>query len=210
MAFDEVSFPLDIAYGSTGGPTRKTNILTLDSGAEFRNSPWGGSRHKFNVGVGVKTYDQLHTLKTFWEAREGALRGFRYKDWSDYKSCAPQQTTSHLDQDIGVGTGALTTFQLKKTYSSGGRSYIRTIYKPIAGTVKVALNGVNQTSGWTVSTTTGVISFSSPPGAAVVVQAGFEFEVPCRFDADELQIDLTAFEHGMSPDIMVLEVREVT
>ena len=207
MSFHEVSFPTDIAYGSAGGPTRRVEIISLDSGFEQRNSPWSQSRHRFNVSYGVKTYDQLHTVIAFWQARSGPLFGFRYKDFSDYKSVAPQQAVNHQDQVLGTGNGVLTTFQLIKKYTSGPSSFDRTIKKPISGTVRVALNTTEQLSGFTVDTTTGIVTFSTPPANGVVVKAGFEFEVPVRFEADQLTINMEAFKHGTLEDINLIEVR---
>lgn len=207
MAFHEVSFPTEIAYGSSGGPLRRTDIITLDSGFEERNTSWAKSRHKFNVSYGVKTYDTLHTLKEFWEARKGPLNGFRFKDFSDFRSVGPQTAIADTDQLLGSGDTVEVDFQLIKTYTSSGYTYVRTIDKPITGTVIVSLNDVSQPSGWTVDVTTGIITFSSPPGGGVSVKAGYEFEVPVRFAADEIIINLEAFNHGVLDDIFLLEVR---
>jgi uncharacterized protein (TIGR02217 family) len=45
------------------------------------------------------------------------------------------------------------------------------------------------------------------PGAAQAVTAGFEFDVPVRFDSDLLTINLDAFAAGQIPDIALVEVR---
>ncbi len=207
MAFHEIDFPLAIAYGSSGGPVRKTEIVVLDSGFEQRNTPWSASRHKYNIAGGVKTYDDLHDLKAFWEARNGPLNGFRYKDWSDYKSCAPQQTPTNIDQTIGTGDGINPDFQLIKIYTSGSYSSQRTISKPKSGTVLVSLDNVNQSSGWTLDYTTGILTFIIPPALGQVVKVGFEFNVPVRFEADQLSINLEYFERGGLEDIILTELR---
>lgn len=207
MAFHEVLFPTNIGYGSSGGPTRRTDIVTLDSGYEQRNTPWAHARRRYNITYGLKTYDDLHTLITFWEARAGQLHGFRFRDFSDYKSCAPLQTAAPTDQLLGTGDASDVTWQLIKTYTSGSNSYVRTIAKPVSGTVRVALNDVEQLSGWSVDTTTGLITFVSAPGSGVSIKAGYHFDVPVRFEADQLVIDQSAFRHGESPDIMLTELR---
>jgi uncharacterized protein (TIGR02217 family) len=91
------------------------------------------------------------------------LHGFRYKDWADHKSALPSQAITATDQQIGTGTGSLQTFQLAKRYTSGAQTWVRTIAKPVAGAVRVALGMVEQMSGWTVDTTTGVVN--RPAGA---------------------------------------------
>lgn len=207
MAFHETLFPTGIAYGSAGGPMRRTDIVTLDSGFEQRSTPWANSRRRYNISYGLKTYDDIHTLIAFWEARSGQLHGFRFRDFADWKSCAPLQTPAPTDQTIGTGDGSDTTFQLIKTYTSGANSYVRTITKPVSGSVRVAVNNVEQLSGWSVNTATGLITFVSPPTNGHSVKAGYEFDVPVRFEADQLMIDLEAFRHGSVPDINLIELR---
>lgn len=209
MAFHEIRFPTAIAFGSRGGPERRTEIVTLGSGFEERNSPWAHSRRRYDAGYGVRTLDDLHAVIAFFEARHGRLHGFRWKDHADFKSCAPLQSATPLDQTIGTGDGAETGFQLRKTYVSGAQSYVRDIKKPVAGTVRVAVAGVEKTEGadFTVDTATGIVTFTAAPANGASVTAGFEFDVPVRFDTDRLGIDLAAFDAGEIPDIPVVEIR---
>lgn len=207
MAFHEIQFPTGISYGSSGGPSRHTDIVTLASGFEHRNSPWAQSLREFNVKYGLKSYDLLYALMKFWEARGGQLHGFRYKDFSDYKSCAPQQTLSFNDQTLGTADGVLTTFQLIKSYDSGAYAYSRAINKPVSGTVRVSKNSVESLSGWTVNTATGIVTFTSPPSNGTIIRAGFEFDVPVRFKNPALIVNMAAFAHGDVPDVELLELR---
>lgn len=207
MAFHETQFPPDISYGSSGGPKRLTQIVSLKSGFEQRNQVWAHSRRSYDAGVGIRGMNQLADVLVFWEARRGSLHGFRWKDWTDYKSGLPTAAVTNADQILGTGTGAQTTFQLVKRYTNGGSEYARPITKPVTGTVVVALNGVNQPSGWTVNTTTGIITFTVAPGAGVVVTAGFEFDVPVRFADDELNISIEGFQAGAAQSIRILEIR---
>lgn len=117
-----MQFPTAIARGAVGGPERRTEIVALVSGHEERNTPWADSRRRFDIGYGIRSADDLAAVVAFFEARAGRLRGFRFKDWSDYKSCPPSATAAAIDQAIGVGTGALATFQLVKHYTSGVRT----------------------------------------------------------------------------------------
>ena len=207
MAFHEVRFPVKISFGSSGGPMRKTDIVELASGDEERNSPWLNSKHKFNAAYGIRSMNQVYQLKEFFEARHGKLNGFRYKDWSDYKSCAPDDTATALDQIIGTGDNSETDFQLVKAYTSGSQTYTRTIIKPVSGTVLISVNNTPMLSGWTVSTTTGIVTFDTAPAGSATIRAGFEFDVPVRFDTDELIINLAEWRSGQIPDIPIVEVR---
>ena len=207
MAFHEVRFPDNISRGARGGPERRTQIVELASGDEERNASWADSRRRYDVAYGIRRADDLAAVVAFFEARNGRLHGFRYKDWADYKSALPLQAITATDQQIGTGTGSLQTFQLAKRYTSGAQTWVRTIAKPVAGTVRVALGMVEQMSGWTVDTTTGVITFTTAPANGVIVRAGFEFDVPVRFDSDTLDVTLDFERLGSITAIPLLEIR---
>lgn len=209
MAFHDVRYPVKLSFGSSGGPERRTEIVTLVNGHEERNTPWQDSRRRYDAGSGMRSLDDLDALITFFEARRGQLHAFRWKDWSDYKTCRPSLAVSGTDQVIGIGNGSTTAFQLSKTYTSGGQSYTRVIVKPVAGTVKVAINGVTQTTptNFTVDLTSGIITFNLPPATGAVVTAGCEFDVPVRFDTDRISTSMATFQSGEIPAVPVIEVR---
>ena len=207
MAFHEVRFPDNISRGARGGPERRTQIVELASGDEERNASWANSRRRYDVAYGIRRADDLAVVVAFFEARNGRLHGFRYKDWADYKSALPSQAITATDLQIGTGTGSQQTFQLAKRYASGGQTWVRTIAKPVAGTVRIALGMVEQMSGWTVDTTTGVVTFTAAPAGGVIVRAGFEFDVPVRFDSDTLDVTLDFERLGSITAIPLLEIR---
>ena len=207
MAFHEIRFPDSISRGAKGGPERRTRIVELASGDEERNASWANSRRRYDVSYGVRRADDLAAVVAFFEARNGRLHAFRFKDWSDYKSCLPSAAPGPTDQIIGTGNGSTTTFALTKTYASGAQSWARAIIKPVAGTVTVSLNGVAQGSGWSVNTTIGIVTFVVPPTIGAVIRAGFEFDVPVRFDTDELPVTLDIERTGSIPSIPLIEVR---
>ncbi len=123
MAFHEVRFPDNISRGARGGPERRTQVVELASGDEERNASWANSRRRYDVAYGIRRADDLAAVVAFFEARNGRLHGFRYKDWADYKSCLPSQAVAPTDQPIGIGNGAVTTFALLKRYTSGAQSW---------------------------------------------------------------------------------------
>ncbi|SET83644.1 DUF2460 domain-containing protein [Oceanicella actignis] len=206
MSFHEVRFPTRLSVGSTGGPERRTEIVTLANGHEQRNAAWAHSRRRYDAGMGLSSLDDLHEVLAFFEARMGPLHGFRWKDWIDWKSCAPSAAPAPTDQTLGVGDGAAVSFQLTKSYASDAQTYVRPIRKPVAGTVRVAVDGIERTDV-SVDPTTGVVTFASPPAPGALVTAGFEFDVPVRFDTERIEISLTAMEAGEIPSIPVVEVR---
>lgn len=209
MGFHEVRFPANLSFGSVGGPERRTEIVTLANGFEERNTPWEHSRRRYDAGVGLRSLDDVEQLIAFFEARRGQIYGFRWKDWSDYKSAAASKPVTALDQGIGTGDGKTRVFQLAKTYRSGGASYTRPVAKPVEGSVLLAVDRDAKVLGveFTVDAATGLVSFTDPPPRGVAITAGFEFDVPVRFDTDRIQISVASFQAGDVPSVPVLEVR---
>lgn len=206
--FHEVRFPSSISRGSSGGPRRRTDIVTLRSGYEERNSVWADSRREYDAGLGIRDIDDLHEVLEFFEARLGRLYGFRWKDWADYKSCAPNKAVKRDDQTIGTGDGAETQFQLIKAYTSGPTTYTRAIKKPVSGTVLVEVNGsLVDGADYSVNTETGIVTFNSAPANTQVIKAGYEFDVPVRFTNDHIDVTVDLFSAGQVPQINVIEVK---
>jgi uncharacterized protein (TIGR02217 family) len=198
MAFVETQFPNDIAFGATGGAMFSTDIIETFGGWEQRNINWSEARGQWNVGSGIKAQAQLDTLIAFFRARRGKAIGFRFKDWSDYQAS---------DQVIGTGDGVETDFQLVKSYTSGSVTVDRVINKPVAGTVRIFKDAVEQMSGWTVDTATGLVTFTSAPANGVVITAIFQFDVPVRFDTDQIEVNMESYQVGSWNNIPLVELR---
>ena len=209
MNFHEERFPPNLSFGSIGGPERRTEIVTLANGFEERNPPWAHSRRRYDAGVGMRSLDDIETLIAFFEARRGQLYGFRWKDWADFKSCLPNNEPAYTDQVIGIGDGVQTDWQLTKAYASGGHEYVRPIEKPVAGTVKIGIGGDQKQEAvhYEVDLTTGIIRFGTAPDIGAEITAGFEFDVPVRFDTDRVQTSVASFKAGDVPNVPVVEVR---
>jgi uncharacterized protein (TIGR02217 family) len=201
--FHEVSLPLPFALGASGGPERRVDIVTLGSGREARNTPWAHGRRRYDIGGAVRTLDELHELIAFFEARRGKLHGFRFRDPFDFKSCAPSAAIAPADQAIGVGDGAATEFQLVKAYGA----YERPIIKPIAGSERVAVSGVELApADFAVDPATGLVTFDAAPAVGAAVTAGFLFDTPVRFDIDRLDLSLDGFGAGRAPSVPLIEI----
>jgi uncharacterized protein (TIGR02217 family) len=197
-AFHEVQFPPKIAYGAAGGPEFNTSVTTTFAGFEQRNINWQKSRGRWDVSTGIKNKSDMDAVIAFFRARFGKAHGFRFKDWSDYQA---------VGQSLGTGNGAQTAFQLVKLYDSGGYTYQRDIKKPVNGTVKIYLNSILQSSGFTIDHTTGIVTFSSAPGAGVAVSADFDFDVPVRFDTDAISVRAEGPGQFVWDAIPIIEIR---
>ncbi|CAM3298885.1 DUF2460 domain-containing protein [Asticcacaulis taihuensis] len=200
-SFHEVRFPVRLAFGSGSGIERKTEIVSLASGYERRSSPWALGRRRYLIGAGVRSLVDAAELLGFFEAREGRLYGFRFKDFADFKSCALNVGPAATDQVIGTGDGVTTAFQLVKVY--GGVT--RDITKPVSGTVKVAVDGVEV--GFEVDETAGIVTLASAPAAGQAVTAGFEFDTPVRFDSERIDLTLEGIDAGRLTAVSLIEIR---
>lgn len=212
MAFIESPrFPDNISYGSIGGPKYSTTLVISDSGYEYANINWENARHEFNAAMGVRSMSELSELIKFFHTARGRAHSFRYKNWLDYKSCDSEDEYTPFDQIFGVGDGVNKVFQLKKTYNLFGISDLlntKTIYKPVPNTVVVSKNYsiLNYNTDYVVNYTDGTVDFLVAPELGTIVRWGGEFDLPCRFDIDELQVSLDFYEHG-SANIPIVEVR---
>lgn len=207
---DTPRFPDDVSYGSSGGPTYRTTAIELLSGHEQRQKEWAYPRHIYNVGWGARRNNQYGDLIQWYHAVSGRLKGFRYKDWLDYNSkdypaADGSDVIDDEDQIIKTADGVQTVFQLIKTYAAGSETQVRLITRPVSGTVVVAVDGVSAAP--TVDYTLGTITFGVAPLVSEVITAGYEFDVPVRFENDTLDSAVESFDN-IDTNIKVLEIRE--
>lgn len=195
----DTPFPLKVSRGARGGPVWNTRILSSTSGFEQRIRLGSEPIFKYDIELNAWSEADLKELLEFFNVVGGQAGSFRFRDWEDYfagmtlGSSGPVYGTP---VQIGVGNATATAFQLTKTYTKGSGTWVRRITRPVAGTVKVYLNGVEQASGWTLNAGTGVVTFSSAPGSGVVVAWAGQFDVPARFANDALAIGLQGIRHG--------------
>lgn len=208
--FHEVRLPLRLSLGASGGPGRRTDIVALSNGGETRNARWADARRRYDVGTGLRGLDDLYRLIEFFEARRGQLYGFRFRDPVDNRSGAHGQAVTAIDQLIGEGDGVTTLFELTKTYADPGGTTARRIEKPVEGSVIVAVDGALLAPGdFSVDPATGVVTMepAAVPAPGTQVTAGFEFDIPVRFDTDRIEINLAAFKAGSVPSVPLVEIK---
>lgn len=202
MSFHEVSLPARLAFGSTGGVERRTEIVTLTNGFERRSTPWAHGRRRYLIGAGLRSLADMAALTAFFEARRGRLYGFRFRDFADFRSGSGEPEPG--DQLLGQGDGTRTMFQLTKAYGDYGR----VIGKPVTGSVRVAVDGVELGGGaFEVDAATGAVTLTTAPDEAAAVTAGFLFDTPVRFDADRIDVTLESFEAGRVAAVPLIEIR---
>lgn len=206
MSFQEVQFPTNIRYSSSGGPQYNTEVIVLQSGHEQRNGNWSIPRHAYNINA-LKNGGDIQTVLDFFHAMRGRLHGFRFKDWSDFTSNDGTSAVAATDQPLsGVVDGVNDTFQCVKEYTIGSETLTRTITKIVSGTFVLAVDGVPTGSGWTLDYNTGIVTFTVAPTVGKVLTAGFEFDVPVRFDTDHLDMEQSYFE-TVTFSLPIIELR---
>lgn len=217
MAFDEILFPTNISRGSRASIQQRHSLLELPSGAVSSIARWPNALWSFDVGYGIRahrTFEDIRAITDFYLRRGAQSNGFRFENPKE-NTTASDGLSAPDDEDevIGYGDGSTTTFQLVKTYTDALGTTTRTITKPKAATTVVAIDGVAQSVGWTVDTSSGVITFGTPPtggGSPQVVTAGCRFDLPCMFsprmNSLDLQIESVAGQAARMPSIQIIEM----
>ncbi|WP_404336207.1 DUF2460 domain-containing protein [Sphingomonas sp. MMS12-HWE2-04] len=192
-AFDDVLFPLALGREAEVAPEMSTAIVTSAGGHELRNAEWAAARTRYDVGPGVRSETDIAALLGFFRARMGAARGFRLRDPFDWQA---------TDEVLGMGDGANAVFALVKTYGAS----VRRITRPVAGSVRVAIDGA-ETHGFALEDG-GTVVLDAAPAAGAVVTASFVFDVPVRFAEDRLSVSRATFLAGVAASVPLVEIRE--
>jgi len=214
MSFHEVRLPTCVERGASGGPGFLTNVSALQSGKEQRNSLWETDRGRWDIGYGIQTREDALAIRDFFYARRGRLFGFRFRDWSNYR------TENGAQQPAGLSTvatgepaeadGTTQTFQLYYTYSDTSvYSYTKKIVKPVDdATFKVYIEGaLIPEVDYTMDFTTGIITFDIAPEYNSRVTWEGTFDLPVRFDTDVLNSVITTHEVISQPAIPIVELK---
>jgi uncharacterized protein (TIGR02217 family) len=202
-AFSDVRFPIALGREASVEPAFSTAIVTTANGAEQRNSDWADARLRFDAGPGLRGEAELQELLAFFRARRGPAVGFRFEDPFDHSSNGMTGEPGPSDQLLGLGDGARTDFPLMKHYGEQERR----ITRPVPGTVRISVGGIELVGGWTLGPL-GMVRLDAAPEAGAEVRAGYRFDVPVRFAEDRLSLSRTTFEAGEAASVPLIEIRE--
>lgn len=192
--FLDIAFPGSVGRGATGGPGFSTQIVTLASGAEQRNVNWSQARGRWNISTGIRSRADMAAVIAHFHVVKGRAYSFRFKDWNDFDAA-----------DQAMVQITTTVWQIVKRYNRSGYEHVRTITKPVTGSVSVKIAGSPVTPA-AIDTQTGRITFASAPGSAPT--ASFQFDVPVRFDTDSLPVQANAWDLQIVNNIDLVEVLE--
>ena len=205
VEFDEVRFPTDVSYGSSGGPTFKTSIFEAFRGDEKRNIDWASPLMEFDVAYGIKTTAQMEKVIEFFHARQGRLRGFRYKNWSNYQV---------VNSVIAVGNGLATRLPIIRAYGGAATKSYKRLYKIVPGSVTgLSIGGETLVEGvdYAIDYNSGELVMSSTriPGLGIPVKVvGLEFDEPVRFDTDRLDVVIEQFNNNSIGKLPLVGIRD--
>lgn len=199
MIIDAVRMPVDVERGVRGGPMFSTIVNRTDGGSLVTNQNWSYPLYRGQVGYGIQSKENLREVIKFFYARRGRLRGFLFRDWSDYQFDG---------ETLGTGNGVATDFQLVRYYADSILPFTRPIKRPIESTLVIYDNGVAVSeANWSL-VTGGIIRFSVAPVATHIITVQGEFDVPCHFATDALDVEMEIWNAGSIPNIPIEEVRE--
>jgi uncharacterized protein (TIGR02217 family) len=180
------------------------------SGRRQTNTNW--SRPLLEWDLELAACSEVERAETIAWLRAANSSSFRFRDWVEFEAGCRMNDDESLTYltpvQIGSGTGVLTTFQLSIRAAAGALVATVPITKPVATGPRVYLNGVNQTSGWTLSAATGVVTFASAPGSGVVVAWAGLFDRHVEISPDALQMLHESQTTAMWSALKLLEVME--
>lgn len=216
--FHDTRFPTRFQYGAQATPMFKTMINENSAGYEQRNQLWAQARRKYNYENALETEDQYAEVLAFFMARRGPAYSFRVKDWFDYRVETGEGIMRGTVSDELVGNGSTTTFQLSKLYPDAVETFERPIYLPVDQSVyttdednlvefEVYVNSVlMDPADYVVNYLTGVITFDSAPADDATLAWTGQFDVPVRFETDELPSTYSQW-NDLQAGLNMIEVR---
>ncbi len=185
--FLEERLPVDIRMGASYSDGYTVQIVETAGGAEYRKLVHGLPRRRWTINFTLLRDDMATRVLALYHRAYQSYAGFRVYDVDDHNSSASGRgAITNLDQVLTRLSAGV--YQLRKEYGSGatplsiGRP-ARIIYKPVAGTVIIAKNSVTVSSGITVNTANGQVTISPASLVGDAITAGFEFDIPARFDS---------------------------
>ncbi|MGL5785149.1 MAG: DUF2460 domain-containing protein [Alphaproteobacteria bacterium] len=200
MAYLPLQFPRRIARGATGGHGHwSTTIVEAQSGRESGQQNWSRARGRWNVSQGIKNDLQAAQCRAHFYAARGRLHFWRFRDWTDYQ-------LARADSRLVLTTAG---WQTCKVYGPSGYEYVRHITRIVPDTMAVFDAGGSPVT-FAVNVETGIVS-AIATGVGYTVQC--EFDVPCRYDTDEFEVQHVARRPGGRnliewADIPIIEVRD--
>ena len=209
--FHEIRLDPYISWESTIGPSYKTAIHDVPSGDEFRTSGWDKGRLMMTISKELMDRPTVFALESFFRARKGSRFAFRVRYWNLYlRTDEPlpllTNTTAQL-QLVFPDAIAPETMLVKKPVLAGDvhNTNDSLLYAP---DITLKKDGVAFASSgnWTIDRTTGIITFGTSQAGHTFTWSG-SFDIPMRFNTDQLSIKRTFMDDHSWDDFQLIEVK---
>lgn len=203
---ETLTFPKCPGYGFRADPYFLVKIIEREGGFERVDRKWAQPRRTFD-GVPLKdaTLGDIEEILYFWLAIGGMGGDFRFRDYTDYKSCRTYETPAAGDQPLIVNDDSPGGYLLTKQYTFGAFTHVRRIWRPRGDTIIIANETNTVQSDWTLDEETGVLTVGGGFAGVPTSWAG-EFDVWCRFNAS-FSPEI-ADKQILSADVSVIEKRQ--
>jgi uncharacterized protein (TIGR02217 family) len=200
--FHDIVWSHALSFGSISGVQFNTDIVSMNSGFEQRNSRWRYGYRRFDLTIGPIRLQDMSQIKMFFDARQGRLNGFLFRDWVDNHT--GEIEPSATDEVLGTDEDNRQIFPLYKTYGNTTKR----IFKPQREGFRLAIDGVERQidRDYTVDTANGIVHLMQPLGQREQLTVGFWFYIPVRFDTDFLAIELVSFETARIASLPLVEL----
>lgn len=164
--FLEERLPVGVRNGASYSDEYQVEITQTANGSEYRRLVHPYPRRVYNVMYTQQTANMWSQILALYHRAYGMFAGFRVKAMDDYTTNARIAAPTATDQTLEVITAG-TVYQLQVAYGTGGTPLaigepVRTIFKPVASTTKIAIGSIEQpATAWSVATTTGRVTFAA-------------------------------------------------
>jgi len=170
-AFLEERLPVDVRMGARYGDSYNVGITKTADDSEDRTIKHPFPRREATINYTLTSDDLWNRVCSLYHRAYGMFAGFRVRNIDDFSTFANTGVPTALDSPMALVSSGV--YQLQKQYGQGGTPLsiglpVRTLFKPVAWTVKVGVSGVAIAgAGWSVDTTTGLVTFFANKTAAI-------------------------------------------
>lgn len=231
MTFLDVRLPDFVERGASGGARYSTTVKIRFSGHETRVQNWEDQRGEWDIGYGAgylwddSLAGYLGPIINLYHVAKGRTHSWRFKDHSDFT--IPPDFTGDEKQQIALGDGSTTAFQIVRSYTAASTTEDRTVDKIVSGTDRLWIEATEKTRAasppsageYSIDLTTGIVttgdtpaaSGGSGPGGEQIVYVQCEFDCHVRFGLDELDVSVIAADASGAaatiPRIPIVEIK---
>lgn len=164
--FLEERLPVNVQMGASYSDAYNVEITTTSSGSEYRRLIHPFPVRTFSIEYAEKKTDLWAKVISMYHRAYGMYAGFRVRCLDDFSTNGQTGTPTPFDAPMAlVSTGV---YQLQRFYGTNGTPLSsvgfpkRTIFKPVSGTVRVGVSGIEiSDSGWSVNNATGEVFFAA-------------------------------------------------